>query len=157
MADSAIRRYESDRGNPTEKTLKRIAKALSIDFFDLMEYDNPEQSSDDIINVISQYEAICSVILEDERVPDELKQLIREDLPTNPMAALAVLSLQALEFEKLAIDLQIEQSPLMLTLSAFSKLNPTGQQKAVERVEELTEIPKYQKAPPQTDAQDGEE
>lgn len=40
---------------------------------------------------------------------------------------------------------------------AFDRLNPTGKEKAVERVEELTEIPKYQKAPPQTDAQDGEE
>ena len=28
MADSAIRRYESGRGNPTEKTLQRIASAL---------------------------------------------------------------------------------------------------------------------------------
>lgn len=28
---------------------------------------------------------------------------------------------------------------------AFSKLNEEGQQKAIERVEELTEIPKYQK------------
>lgn len=30
-------------------------------------------------------------------------------------------------------------------LSAFTTLNPEGQQKAVERVEELTEIPKYKK------------
>ena len=30
-------------------------------------------------------------------------------------------------------------------LSAFSQLNEEGQRKAVERVEELTEIPKYQK------------
>lgn len=30
-------------------------------------------------------------------------------------------------------------------VSAFSKLNPEGQQKAVERVEELTEIPEYKK------------
>lgn len=30
-------------------------------------------------------------------------------------------------------------------LTAFRKLNIDGQQKAVERVEELTEIPKYQK------------
>lgn len=30
-------------------------------------------------------------------------------------------------------------------LSAFSRLNEEGQQKAVERVEELAEIPKYQK------------
>ena len=32
-------------------------------------------------------------------------------------------------------------------LSAFDCLNEAGQQKAVERVEELTEIPKYQKKP----------
>ncbi len=34
-------------------------------------------------------------------------------------------------------------------LSAFGKLNDEGQSKAVERVEELTEIPKYKKEPPQ--------
>lgn len=32
-------------------------------------------------------------------------------------------------------------------IQSFSKLNDEGQQKAVERVEELTEIPKYQKEP----------
>ena len=31
----------------------------------------------------------------------------------------------------------------------MEKLNRIGQQKAVERVEELTEIPKYQRQPPQ--------
>lgn len=34
-----------------------------------------------------------------------------------------------------------------LLLYAFDQLNDEGQQKAVERVEELTEIPKYQKEP----------
>lgn len=37
----------------------------------------------------------------------------------------------------------------MLLVKTFSQLNPEGQTKAVERVEELTEIPKYQKKPPQ--------
>lgn len=32
-------------------------------------------------------------------------------------------------------------------LTAFDQLNEDGQKKAVERVEELTEIPKYQKKP----------
>lgn len=45
-----------------------------------------------------------------------------------------------------------EQQPSALQpqlISAFSQLNDEGQQKAVERVEELTEIPKYKKEPPQ--------
>lgn len=33
--------------------------------------------------------------------------------------------------------------------AALDQLNADGQQKAVERVEELTEIPKYQRQPPQ--------
>lgn len=39
MADSAIRRYESDRGNPTEKTIKKIASALEVDPYSLMDFD----------------------------------------------------------------------------------------------------------------------
>ena len=34
-------------------------------------------------------------------------------------------------------------------INAFTLLNEDGQQKAIERVEELTEIPKYQKKDPQ--------
>ena len=34
-------------------------------------------------------------------------------------------------------------------IGLFSKLNDEGQTKAVERIEELTEIPKYKKEPPQ--------
>lgn len=40
-------------------------------------------------------------------------------------------------------------------LSAFDQLNDAGQAKAVERVEELTEIPKYQKSPPPDETKDG--
>ena len=39
MADSAIRRYESDRGNPTEKTIQRIALALNMEPWELRGYD----------------------------------------------------------------------------------------------------------------------
>ena len=39
----------------------------------------------------------------------------------------------------------------MELVKAFSQLNPDGQNKAVERVEELAEIPKYQKEKPPQD------
>lgn len=40
-------------------------------------------------------------------------------------------------------------------LYAFSLLNKAGQEKAVERVEELTEIPKYQKTPSPDGSENG--
>ena len=39
--------------------------------------------------------------------------------------------------------------------AAFDQLNAAGQQKAVERVEELTEIPKYQREKPQDAPSEG--
>lgn len=47
--------------------------------------------------------------------------------------------------------LAVAEHPL---LAAFRKLNEDGQQKAIERVEELTEIPKYKKIPDATNIQD---
>ena len=46
------------------------------------------------------------------------------------------------------VCIDIPDNPLKNRLeAAFSQLNPTGQEKAVDRVEELTEIPKYQREP----------
>lgn len=45
MADSAIRRYENGHGNPTGKTLKRIADALGVTVAELqgyMVFESPE-------------------------------------------------------------------------------------------------------------------
>lgn len=89
MADSAIRRYESNRGNPTEKTLQKIAAALGVDFYSLASWDQATKALEDRINARERVNA------------------------------------------------------------ALDQLNDAGQQKAVERVEELTEIPKYQRTAPQ--------
>lgn len=35
MADSAIRRYESDKVNPKRETIKKIANALQVSYYDL--------------------------------------------------------------------------------------------------------------------------
>lgn len=43
MADSAIRRYESDRGNPTQETLQRIAAALGVSVSDLLGQEEKPQ------------------------------------------------------------------------------------------------------------------
>ena len=88
----------------------------------------------------------------------------RDELPPRPIVdkILSVFQLQASEILA-EIDLIIYENEadewqytnpyshelIYLLLTAFDKLNDEGQQKAVERVEELTEIPKYKKEPPQ--------
>ncbi len=48
------------------------------------------------------------------------------------------------DFAPLKLNSTIDQ-----IVNSLAKLNDEGQQKAVERVDELTEIPKYKKDPPQ--------
>lgn len=55
MADSAVRRYENGRSNPTLETVKRFADALNVFITDLVnenvEYDRPDSPtpSDELI------------------------------------------------------------------------------------------------------------
>lgn len=86
VSASMIGQYENDLRNPKLETIQRIANALEVDPYSLMDFDTATAALEDRINNKSK-------------------------------------------------DL----------LAAFDQLNPEGQQKAVERVEELTEIPKYKK------------
>ena len=112
MADSAIRRYESGRGNPTLATLQRIAEALDISYFELMD-SRTRKAFDAGIDIVVEFE-------------DQQQRIIKEVL---------------------ALDGYTYSDQEMGLVKAFSKLNTEGKKAAVERVEELTEIPKYKKNP----------
>lgn len=76
MADSAIRRYESNRGNPTQKTLLKIAKALGVHLRDL--------SDDSWLEEIDQQlgpeklAVLRAEVSSDERKPTKMEQEIIE-------------------------------------------------------------------------------
>lgn len=112
MADSAIRRYESGRGNPTEKTLRRIANALGVP----VGFLDPYSSFGEQLAAIGEI-ARCSL--------DE------------PIYEVGKTARRFTESE----EWKVRKDRIN---AAFDTLNDEGQQKAVERVEELTEIPKYQ-------------
>ena len=133
MADSAIRRYEADRGNPTIETLERIAGALGVSVSYLLGYET-----------------------EFEIIPGRLKIVQVDD----PNAENYAYNIEAADPEALEIGLRIFENagvptgaiPAIARIhSALDCLNASGQEKAVERVEELTEIPKYQKITPPQD------
>lgn len=68
MADSAIRRYESGRGNPTYKTVVRIANALGISWLDLvgeekaLELTAGENAAKKILDGSRQIDAILNFL-----------------------------------------------------------------------------------------------
>lgn len=122
MADSAIRRYESDRGNPTLDTLKRIAEALEVSTFSLL--DSTEYCEQSIINDL------------DKRFAHWVQK--RFDSPNE--------FYNALFSEKVQLALLRDDLDKRL-IDAYGRLNSDGKVKAVERIEELTEVLKYQVKP----------
>lgn len=116
MADSAIRRYESDRGNPTIKTLQRIAEALVVDWTELVPEEELGSKFWGDLAKAANYITLSS----EDDTPDQTD----------------------------SSEVQNLSSTERTIISLFGKLNESGQQKAIERVEELTEIPKYQKQEP---------
>lgn len=86
IAVNSLRLYEAGKRFPNVEQLQRIANAIDVDVFSLMDFDMAAEAMFD-------------------RVNDRAKYL----------------------------------------LVAFDQLNDEGQSKALERVEELAEIPKYKK------------
>lgn len=115
-----IRKYESGRQNPKIETLQKIAEALDTSIFSLIEVDKTE---------------LFALV---QNIDQTLLHLIKADYSTDT------------EFYKDFFDKKVSLAVLnseedQRLITAYYKLNEEGQQKAAERVEELTEIPKYKK------------
>lgn len=122
---ATLARYEAGTIDPPTSRLQAIAAALGVSVGRLL-----GQETERVI------------------VPGRLKIVEIDD----PESGLFRYDIEAADEEALNYGYQIlgragvsaqTHSPQALVLAAMEKLNNAGQQKAVERVEELTEIPRY--------------
>lgn len=118
-----VAQWENDLRSPKQETLQRIATALACDFYFLL-----------------FGEQVCS---EERSVFAAMQILNTNDFQMQRAAELAV---HYSESEHRAWGYTFSKEELQL-ISFFTLLNEQGQQKAIERVEELTEVPKYQRQP----------
>lgn len=119
MADSAIRRYESGRGNPTDKTLMRIASALKVPREVLL-----FECSDNSYLEEWAGAPLFSSVDEKEKHYSKIRSTL-EDRDYNRITEF-VYSVNG-----------------RLIISAYSELNETGQKEAIKRIVELTELKQY--------------
>ncbi len=115
MADSAIRRYESGRANPKIETLKKIAIALDVSVSDLR--DDFFDFKDKVISDSAALRAAQKHGSGDWLFKGLLKKYLIEEL-----------------------DMTDDKYQLLFE---YNKLNQTGQEEALKRISELTEIPRY--------------
>lgn len=121
------------------KMLNKVADALGVPVQVLLTSDDIAQTSVNLAEQIGYYESCLDVAIKNPDTPSELKEFIQKNRPdlNSVKNTIYALSIQAMHANP-----EVE-----ILLNAFDRLNEIGQQKAAERVEELTKIPEYQKTP----------
>ena len=124
-----VSQWERDIRNPKIETLRRIASVLGTEWTDLV----PE----DLLGSYIAADVIRKTGLIVKNA-DQIVSDVEQEVETSKTKTDAVVSL---------IQLNVQSKTVEKLVDVFLSLNDAGQQKAVERVEELTEIPKYQRKP----------
>ena len=120
---AVVSKYETGRITPSVKQAQKIAAVLDIPLLDLIGIE-PEHNTE----------------LERTKLETLIEKFIsqNENFDSNKLS-------DAYYYDENGFRFKGDGSPLEKLIHVFDKLNPEGQEKAVERVEELTEIPKYQR------------
>lgn len=139
VSESAIKQYEKETRRPQAEQLSKIASALgvSLSYFysDVSEQMEREVAAFDAVLALLRDQYTCAEKVEDG-IEDECGGL--ETVEWNIGKGLEQFTLDDTEVQQLTDNIK----PILANLC---KLNTTGQNVAVERVEELTKIPDYQK------------
>lgn len=117
--EANIRKYETGRQNPKLETLKKIADALEIPISDLIGIPIDEKAMESVMR-----DSKHAITFETD-----------EHIGIRSRSALV-------RYRK---DYLLYQENFERLKTAFQKLNEAGQQKAIDYISDLSELPKYQK------------
>lgn len=149
LADSAIRRYELGGANPKIETIQKIARALEVEYTDLFTFKKYEITTDLLANQPDIKKHIIDSTL--NIMGNDMNQQVKEILTNGSIDEIVKILNSIITHIEINEDLDTIKihyyvnSKKDYLLNAFEKLNETGKTEAIKRVEELAEIPKYQK------------
>lgn len=87
LSKPTVNRWKNG-GGVTDATLKKVADYFGVPVEYLL---TDEENADTIVSNVSQYEAILAWTVEQQDVPDRVKDVIQSEIPPNSMGALAAL------------------------------------------------------------------
>lgn len=149
-----VMRYEKGQREPRFEQLQRIASALGVTVAYLQGYETKDASLVVAALKNKDYRELERLMgFPSDSIqpldPDEEKKLRSQ---VDEEKRRTEINLNKLHFSMKILHPEFSEDDFLLhqaLLKQFAGLNTDGQQKAVERVEELTEIPKYQREKPQ--------
>ncbi len=136
MYESQIRKYENGNANPKIETLQKIAGALEVPLYKLLQ-------SDETIKIDGK--ETHPIDLTAFNNPKDINNIIKSINSNKPIPTSAIKELvEAANPEDIETDeALIKQRTKYYSL--YDKLNAEGKEKAVERVSELAEIARFKK------------
>ncbi|MBQ9408527.1 MAG: helix-turn-helix transcriptional regulator [Clostridia bacterium] len=141
-----IMRYEKGLRQPNLQRMVEIANALEISVTDMLGLESADESAEAAQEVLAAFQGICSMIMTDDRIPDEVKSAVKGRLPPNPDLALNALAYHAGEAQGIVMGLMAGfEDEAFLINACLNALTPEGKAVALERVKELTEIGRYRR------------
>lgn len=141
---ATISRYEKGTREPRMEQLENIAIILNTPISNFLVPESVAEDSLELGTIFGTYHSVCNIVMEDPEVPERLKVIMREQLPNkdefiNRLCSISMQSVRSVKPDDTVTWLE------EILLNAFDRLNIEGQKKAIGRVEELTEVPKYQR------------
>lgn len=138
LSFQAIAQWENDLRNPKFETLKKIADALGVNIDSLLDESTLAQIEANVVHpsLVDKINARMDVLSDTEHLRgyvtvDELAEMVSDVKKMFEQAS----HKELMEFKKIA--------------DVYNGLNPDGQRVALERLDELAQLPKYQRQPAQ--------
>lgn len=122
MADSAIRRYESDRGNPTDKTLRRIAAALGVSPAYL-------QGWDDVVADLEAAGMSVENVADEMNIPVErVMEIVNSQEPSSSEAAEKIIRVASMLTKEATRSTENPHPDMTGKTQTFQPLTPTDKE-----------------------------
>ena len=139
MSTMSIRRYENGERIIKLDALKRIATALNIPYWDLIPdpIPDPKPGEEDGYNIWQEF--LQDYLDSENQMAQDILNYLKNRYPSD---------VKFYEALKKSRGIELLDAKGKRLVNVYTHLNDEGQQKAIERVEELAEVPRYRRQDP---------
>lgn len=134
-SEITIRQYELGKRQPRIEQLQRIATALNIPYWDLIQ--DPKPGEEDGYNIWQEF--LQDYLDSENQMAQDILNYLKIRYPSD---------VKFYEALKKSRGIELLDAKGKRLVNVYTHLNDEGQQKAIERVEELAEVPRYRRQDP---------
>lgn len=143
-----ISQYERNVKKPKYETLQKIADALGTTVFVLCGIDAFGEEVTNFSVTLADMYAMLEAMAEDSDTPETIREQIKKILPQPKKFAWQVTQFVFTAYRAFDSLPSFSADDINTILELLSRLNSKGKRRAIAQIQDLTEVPDYQKDEP---------